>query len=176
MFNKSSDLTAEQYFKLRCRLSKQFIVSCIAFFILSIFIVLYLFLSNNGLLLRFNIAWYGAAAVFFACLNLFFSMPKAILGKGRRGSQFYSQWLSACYERFPITLKKILSHYCSKRPDMHPDEAMMHLVKKLNLLAYLFLLTAVICLFTAYYLFSQNKYSLYFSMYYNHVIKKIIAS
>ena len=56
MFNKSSDLTAEQYFKLRCRPSKQFIVSCIAFFTLSIFIVLYLFLSNNGLLLRFNIA------------------------------------------------------------------------------------------------------------------------
>ena len=176
MFNKSSDLTAEQYFKLRCRLSKQFITSCIIFFILSIFIVLYLFLSNNGLLLRFNIAWYGAAAVFFTCLNLVFSMPKAILGKGRRGIQFHSQWLSMCYERFPAALKKTLSHYCSKRSDMHPDDALLHLVNNLNLLSYLFLLTAVICFFTAYYLFSQNWYSLCFSMYYNHVFEKIIAS
>ena len=171
--SKRYDLTEEQFFKLRFRYTKVVVSIDIIFLLLCIFFVIYLFFANYGVLRSYNIAWYITAAAFFACVRNIFSFLPQILAKGRRGGQFYSQWVLLCYGRLPQWLKKAVDREGLKKPGMQPAEALLHFAHKMKIVSHIFLLAALICLAIGLYRLSQNLQTLSILLYYRELLENV---
>lgn len=171
--SKRYDLTEEQFFKLRFRYTKIVVSIDIIFFILCICFVIYLFLANYGVLRNYNIAAYITAAAFFACVRNIFSFPQNILTKGRRGEEFYLQWVLLCYKHLPRWLKKVVDREGSKKPGMQPAETLLHFVHKMKIVSNIFLLAALICLTIGLYRLIQNLQTLSILLYYKELLENV---
>lgn len=153
---KRHDLTEEQFFKLRFRYTWTVAVAYIITVAVCIYVGWYMFFAHYGVLRTCYIAHFVTAGVVFAWVRNTLALPKTILTKGRKGVQFHPLWVSLCYERLPQRLKGIVNRECSKHPDMQPEEALLRIANKLNLISFIFFAAGLICVAIGAYRYHQN--------------------
>lgn len=174
--SKKYDLTEEQFFSLRFRYTKALAIAYLITIAAGIYIVWFMFFAYHGVLRNCRIAHFVTVGVIFAWVRNTIALPKTILTKGRKGVQFHPQWVSLCYERLPQRLKSIVNRERSKQPDMQPEEALLRIANKMNLISFAFFAAALISIAIGLYRLYQNSQTLSLILYYKEVFAAISES
>jgi len=158
---KRSELTEEEYFKIK-RGNLKKIAALDTFLLVAGIFYMYMLNASGGAL-----ALWGTGLILSLILGKMFSLLPEVLFKGRIGRQFYPKWVAFCCERLPKRLKKKIERDCAKQPGLQPEEALLRLSKKRKRISSAFDLVGAICLIKMFFsvpgLFSEEQIGHFFN-------------